>query len=291
MEHFHKTIYSPDYTQLPPLTVVEEHGDLEVFAGSRVRLELELNMPVSEACLRWTTAVSSDVEQPSAASTESEQSAASTELSIDAQTGRVFVEFAVERSGAYRVHLASSDTGFTNDFSPVFRITAIADGPPRLAWVKPVTASVVAAREEIRALQLHVDDELPVARVVQRLRVNSGAWSDSELAAPLEKSGDIDWNLDLLPLELTAGDYVDLQLVVTDRQGQVSQSTPLQIMVSATSIHLVESEADRQRQLVAKQLETLAEGIAKQRVAIRAAQELFVEAPAEADRSSRGANQ
>jgi len=89
---FHKTLHHPAYALQPPEVSSEVHGDVETFVGGRVELELELNLPVAKAQLRWVSSVSDEAGQAAP-------------LVLNSATGRFTTQFSVKRSGAYRIEL------------------------------------------------------------------------------------------------------------------------------------------------------------------------------------------
>lgn len=257
---FHKTLHHPAYALQPPEVSSEVHGDVETFVGGRVELELDLNLPVAKAQLRWLSSVSDEVGQAAP-------------LVLNPATGRFATQFSVKRSGAYRIELVSQETGFTNAFSATYQVIAREDLAPRLSWVQPSSQQVVAGREHLLALEVRVEDEYPLAGLTQRLRKNDGSWVDTDLTAPVLEADDspatgasqaVRWELDLLKLDCTAGDFFDVQVVGEDRQGLHGESSLLRILVAGTSIDHPESPASRLRQELAGNLQKSATKLSQQ---------------------------
>ncbi len=267
---FYKTITPPAYAPQSPQQLTEEHGDLTVLQGSRVRLELETNLPTQEAQLRWSVPVEAAADPSPAVVTE---------LVAQPANQRQAAEFTVESSGEYRVQLVASESGFTNAFSPTYTVTAIADQPPRLTWIEPQRTSLIASAEQMLSLAMRVEDEFPLAELIQRVRQGSQHWEESALMIPDDPRQVAAWDLDLLPRKLTAGDAIEIQVVARDRSGQVAESSRLQVLISERALQLAETEAEGARQQVAGGLEDLAGRVLAQQQALN---ELLAAAEADA---------
>lgn len=260
--------------ELPPYAAIDaraardasQHGNLQALVGSRVHLQLTLNQPASVAELHWQSAVANE-QQP--------VTMLGTSNSTDTYTG----SFVVEHTADYRVYLKSKQTGFTNVFSPSYRITAIEDRPPTLRWQQPTGDSLVAMSDAIVPLALSIADELPIDALRLLMRRNDSNWSETSLAEVnsgssgqatkadlevLQSNAVGEWKavwklqLDLVPYQLRPGDWLDVKLSATDRKGHNSESAEVRIWVSTTTLALEAEEAEQQRQQIADRLEILA---------------------------------
>ncbi len=269
---FHKRIHPADYSQQPSRLLSEEHGHIRVLQGARVRLELECNVPISAARLEWIDGGSAD---PSLALNAADHSSP---LDLAADPRRAHIEFTVERDAAYRVHVLAADTAFSNAFSPSYEIRCDEDLPPALAWIRPRSQSMVVGRESILELELQVRDELPLSSLTQQLRVvpsvsagdavEAGALAEDtpgSVETQLELADDhglVAWNVDLLPMQLVAGDRLALEVTALDLKGNHSTAAPLEILIAVAPSAAAETQSERMRQQVADELEALAAQLA-----------------------------
>ncbi|MEZ6137119.1 MAG: hypothetical protein R3C53_19675 [Pirellulaceae bacterium] len=257
--HFHKTIYLPEYADQPAVTLDEPHGDIEAYVGSRVKIELETNIPLAEARIEWLNSQDATMKPKG-----------NTSLII-LPSGRAAIEFTVAHNAEYRLHLIAKESGLTNLLSPTYHVTAVTDGPPQLTWIEPKRTSLVVSRSQLLALQLQIADELPVAALTQRMQINSDslpagssptAWRETPLplpdAAPPGQSESLSWSFDLMPLNANPGDIVAIQVVAVDRNSNRTESPTLRLMISDTAIDIAETVGEQLRQTVAGNLEALA---------------------------------
>ena len=78
-----------------------------------------------------------------------------------------------------------------------------------------------------------VEDDLPIAKVEQRIRINDGDWISLPVPAEPAKLQRVNRDWDLLKHKLAAGDEVTTKLVATDRNETEGESAPIRIVVAA----------------------------------------------------------
>lgn len=250
---FTKRITLPSYAQSEPFELVEEHGDIEVIAGSSVQLRITVDQPTSLAELRWeTNATSAEVAIPT-----------SVPLTFDPLSMQVSRAFVASCDADYKVFLQSAESGFVNAFSPSYRVKLIEDKPPTLTWMVPKSASLITSANQMVSLQCGISDEFPLAKITRCVRVNSSDWqtSDPVPEAFVDAQSNHVWDLDLLQHAVKSGDHVDIKLIATDRKGQASESSLVQIELSSTSLALDADTAESLRSAVAAKLQQLAETV------------------------------
>lgn len=225
---FHKTYTFPDYSQLPERTVTETHGDLQMLAGTQAEVVFELDQHVSEAELRMDPGRSGDT-----------RVVPLTPCSDDHRDGILWkAVIPIDEAAIYKVHLVSTETGFENIFSPRYEILPIPDLIPRAGFVDLPDSTLLLPPNDILSLQAVAQDDLPLVRMDQLISVNGRDWVTYPLEAqvPAEDDGfqlTASWNWDLESHRLKTGDEIITRLAATDRKGQVGESIPLRIIVSA----------------------------------------------------------
>ena len=219
---FHKTFEYPEYTGLEPKQSSETSGDLIELQGTTAQLVLELNQEVVQAELR----VSNDDEE------------IQTIPLVPDGDRRVRASVPIEQAGIYKVHLVSKATGFESTFSPRYEIRPIPDLIPRTGFVGVTEANLILPPNDLMSLRGMAEDDLPLVSLDQMISVNGRTWQRLELeTAASEFEGKhrfaSEWQWDLLPLKLKAGDQVTTKLVATDRKGNVGESIPLNIVIAS----------------------------------------------------------
>lgn len=239
-----------------------DHGNLQVLAGSHVELHLSVEQPTSVAELRWVTSNTTVVE------------AAALPLRLDPQTGKLLAEFTVTNSIDYQIHVQSLESGFSNEFSPTYRITAVDDQAPGVTWIAPEVSRLIASPEESLVLKNGIVDELPLATLTRELRINASQWQSAPLTADsavgnsteMRQSSQVDWELDLLEHRLKPGDQIELKVIATDYLGQTGESSILQVMISTTSLAQGVSPGELLRRQVAAGLQRIEQKLLEQKL-------------------------
>jgi hypothetical protein len=106
---FSKTIVPPAYTGAKETQLAEDHGDLEALDGSTIKLTLKTNQPVSQSDIVINPDLS---EKISVVAKTDDNGLLSTEIPVKAA------------HGTWQIALKSQETGFTNEESTPWRITA-----------------------------------------------------------------------------------------------------------------------------------------------------------------------
>jgi len=239
---FEKTFEYPAYTQLPPVTKSEDHGDLIALSGTKTRLSLELNQEVKEAELRIDPLDSDETARIPL--TQNDNGIWSASVPID-------------ENAVYKVHLVSKETGFENTFSRRHEIRPVSDLVPRVGFLDQEEQTQLLPPNDILAMRGMAEDDLPIHQLEQHISVNGREWikvpldtteakQDSETESNSNASKRIrdesplgshrvnsSWQWDLLKHKLKSGDQIITKLVATDLKGHVGESVPLQIIVAA----------------------------------------------------------
>ncbi|MFK7735636.1 MAG: hypothetical protein AB8B50_06400 [Pirellulaceae bacterium] len=263
----------PDYAgslTLPELDALE--GDLRVLQGAKVNWSAEFNQPVSKA--NWLIQNKQDkrTEQVLAFALSQPGTAGVASLQAD-------------NSLAMRLDLKSQTSGLTNSLPTTQRLEIQPDSPPRIRWQSPTNPTLSKAAADIVDFSIVIEDELPLAKLTQVVRIFSSQNStnrsslkpDRELASELEHkslhalstpalealAGGQPWreksrrSLDLLPFNLRAGDRIEVVVRATDLRGQTQETTPLRINVSSIGLNLAQNDSEKARERIAQRLDDL----------------------------------
>ncbi len=270
---FHKTYHYPEYAQLPAETITEAHGDLLVLEGTTTELVLKLDQQVSTAELRIDASGSGEMQiipltpagQPLPPDVEGRQDSSEGERLFWTAT------VPVDEAAIYKVHLVSKETGFENFFSPKYEIRPQPDLIPRAGFVDQKESTLLLPPNDILALQAMAEDDLPLVSLEQHVSINGDEWE----ALPLQPQSSADdggrhmtaaWQWDLLSHELQTGDQITTKLVATDRKGNVGESVPLRIIVSAPDFDPDRHAVMKRKVGLYDQLLSFAELLAEHRV-------------------------
>lgn len=216
--NYHKSYHPPEYTRLAETTTTEAHGDLIALEGTRAEVVFEVDQPVADAELRLERSGSEETEVVS--------------LSPDGPL-RYRAELPITEPAIYKVHLVGKDTGFDNPFSPKNEIRPEPDLIPRVGFVDIEDPTLLLPPDDILDLEGLAEDDLPLVSLEQRISVNGRDWQSVPLAIDEEARVTVDWQWDMLDLNLKSGDQVTTKLVATDRKGNEGESIPLQVVISS----------------------------------------------------------
>ncbi|NLS92213.1 MAG: hypothetical protein GXX96_08545 [Planctomycetaceae bacterium] len=215
---YHKTYRPPEYARLPETAITESHGDLIALEGSEAEVVFELDQPVSQAELRLQRSGSDDLDVVAL---------------TQAEPLRYRAELPITDPGIYTVHLVAEETGFDNPFSPKSEIRPEPDLIPRAGFVGIDDTTLLLPPNDILSLAGLAEDDLPLAGLEQQFSVNGRDWQSVPLSIAEDAHVTVDWQWDMLDLNLKSGDQVTTKLVATDRKGNVGESIPLQIVISS----------------------------------------------------------
>ncbi len=257
VKQFNVTITPPAYTGLPVQDFQNAEGDLEALRGSRVRMQIDCDQPIASGRLVVNMADATEA-------TSIELKAAD-----EQQKSSLFAEFEIDKDFTYRVELAAADSGFTNAFSPEYQVRARFDESPRVTWISPETAMLVVEPNQLVPLTLHIEDELPVAEAVVFAGVAELEASNFKLDLPQQADLNVSAELDLLKIKPRLGDTVHVVVQVTDKAGQSTLSTPIDLVVTSTAIDPQRRPATEQRIELANELRKFNESVQPQIKRIR----------------------
>lgn len=258
---FHTEVVPPDYAGLPNQKTTTARGDLKVLKGSRVKLEIDVDQTIANANISMDF---SDSGRKQSLSIEQVRNLGSTPLVPDA-VQRFSTEFLVDEDGLYEIRLATdrkiNGKRLENIYSPRYRIDAMKDSPPNLAWLT-TDATVwrdlplpdqkfLVAYDASLDLSMRVSDNLPVEQLTQEASINRGPWlttpnrlitsewtnkAQANTTNPYTQTwtSDLHWTLDLAKLQVRNGDSVATRVAATDRKGNTTHSQTVQFSLVAT---------------------------------------------------------
>ncbi len=241
---FEKTIVPPQYTGLPETKLTEDQGDLEALEGSTVKLTLTANQPISKAEVHLNAELA-------------EKKSISAELAVN--TVNTVIKVTPEAS-SWLAALTAAETGFTNEESTPWRITAIPDLPPTAQITEPAQQIELLPDEAVRLTGLATDD-VGLASVQLSHAINGTKWTPTDLLiTKAAKEAPLTHLLPLAPLGVKAGDAVLLKLIATDLKGQKAESQTVRVLILEQTIDPRQRDwAENQRRLAQR-----AESLAKQ---------------------------
>jgi hypothetical protein len=241
---FAKTIVPPAYTGLPDIKLTEEHGDVEAFEGSTLKLELKANQPISKAELLINPDHADH--RPAIAVQNITDGVVKTEFIVNTETE------------SWQMVLSAEETGFTNDESSPWSITTIPDLPPFVQIFEPAEQLEMMPDESVR-LSGAASDDVGLASVKLAHQINAGAWSEKELSGKTGKESQVQTLMPLAALQLKVGDSIVLKLIATDLKGQVTESPPVRVVILEQIVSPQQRQWAAQTRRFALQAETLAE--------------------------------
>ncbi len=296
---FQSEVDPPAYAQMPKESVSNPRGDLRVLKGSRVKIDIDVNQPLSDASM--------ELEFPDSGKRETvalrrEKVAGQIALAPGAKQ-RYTAELEIDRDATYQVRLVSESAyqgkHIENTYSPRYRIDAIEDASPTMEWSantkaiwgaqppKPNQVFIVAP-DELIGLSAVVSDNLPVESFFHEASVNRGPWitvhekltrtsvpadeipderSESNLSkASREQSN---WTWDLVGLAASSGDSVTTRVTAMDRKGNKASSSTLQFSLAAVGFDWDRHKAMMKRSQLVPLLEPLSNTLSKPREQLR----------------------
>jgi hypothetical protein len=227
---FQKTFDYPAYLQMTATTETDRSGDLVAVEGTRVDVVIETSEAIASSHLSIdkggvVETVALELDPGRAAAGARADRASSKHL-----RGSVVLD----RSGTYRVHLVSADTGFENKFSPDYALTAELDSAPTIRIAEPAPV-ILAPPDEIVTLRGRAEDDWALDRIEQHTQINKGHWQVTSLVVfdKRVREHSIEHPWDLYPLRLEAGDELNTKLVAIDRKGNRKESDPIRVIISS----------------------------------------------------------
>ncbi len=259
----------PEYTREPNRTFESDQGNLEALADTIASVSIFANQALSGGEFRV---------QVKDRSLETENS--DTRIPIHrSHDGQWTAEVPIHRNATYRIDLVAADTKFTNTFSPKYTINAITDQPPSIRWTKPNESSFAVQANQLLDLAAVVSDEIPIVSLTQQMKSGSNDWRDRSIPVGELAEQGIDLLLDLGPLNVKPGDMVQTRLVATDRKGQSTTSTVLELVVSSMSLDPERQTKMRDRVELAKQVDAYHKKLEEQSKSTRVIREQWKKNP------------
>ena len=303
VESFTMRIAGPPYSQLPDQTLTSSEGDMSALRGSRVTLGLTCNQPISQGWLEVMLPEATAPKKVELKPVPVTESAADPAELIKLEGRRFSADLVIDSDFTYRVHLEAADTKFTNAFSAEYQVRALVDDPPRLAWLKPEGNMLVVEPNQLIPLAIQITDELPLAEaeLITSLNGETPITVKLEIPAPDKpEAGDTEANssdrdsfkamkftiasqLDLLQTKPKIGDTLRLAIQATDRAGQSSVSTPIELIISSTAVDPQRRPATEERLAMAAELRKFAEQVTPQVKRMRELHEEFAKLPPESE--------
>jgi hypothetical protein len=228
---FEKTYHLPEYTGRPAVTVQETNGDLEAIEGSTADLVLDTDQPIAQAEMIVET-------------TDQKETV---NLAVSNPTHlRGDVHF--RTAATYTVHLVAAQTKFSNKFSPTYEIRVLTDEIPTAVIDVPAD-NVTVQPGAMVPLEGSAHDDVGLRHVVQKVRLNDGAWVESELSSEHTTQTIVASRVSVQSLGANPGDSVYAKLVATDLKGNIGESPVVRIRLSNLS---AEEARKQQMELEAK---------------------------------------
>jgi hypothetical protein len=158
--------------------------------------------------------------------------------------------------------MEAADSQLTNVFGRSYTITPVEDHPPRVRWNQPSTTTIVVTPDTVLALAEEIEDELPVATSQQWVRDAQTDWQP--LATAMNVSGQApqwscQWDWDLLSSNLPHGTLLRTKLIVTDRKGQLGESSELEVVIARAKLEATLAPSTERRVALVERLFEMAE--------------------------------
>jgi hypothetical protein len=193
------SIFYPDYTGLPPLTIDENNGSFSAVVGSRVNMKIETNLPIQTAELVFEDSS----RQP---------------MSVEGRSAQASLR--VEKSLGYYLELLDH-LGEKNPDPIEYYVTAVPDQYPSVDVLRP-GFDVNLSDEMVLPLKVRIFDDYGFTSLVMKyILISRGTASEENVAVlhfsdRIKTEGDIDFNWDMDALNMFPGDYVAYYFEVAD---------------------------------------------------------------------------
>lgn len=193
------SIFYPDYTGLEPTVIDENNGSFSAVVGSRVNLNMTANLPIEQAELVF--ADSSHLP-----------------MKVEHNTGQA--SLVVENSSSYYLRLRDH-LGEENPDPIEYYITAIPDEYPIVDVLFP-GYDVNLNDDMLLPLKVRLYDDFGLSSLVLKYKIVSGNQQSEEHVAVIHYSdritteGEVDFNWDMLQLNMMPGDYAVYYFEVAD---------------------------------------------------------------------------
>lgn len=238
IKSFKKTFEFPEYSELKSIETIDDHGDLEAWEGTTVKLSLIANRPLKSGKLEFQW-----VEKPG----ELRQ------LEPDTEKNILPTSIRMTHPGSYRVkNLIDEQLGWEGKPSSNFQITVKPDLAPLVQWVEPTERKLLVAPSDLLSFSALAQDDLGLARVEYLIKKNQGKWEAFTIPNMLDTRGKnsvaINFNLDLLLHKFKPGTQALLKLRARDLKGTNSETETIELSVISrdfelSSLNLLEKKA------------------------------------------------
>jgi hypothetical protein len=228
IESYQKNFNYPAYSELQPLQLTEQHGDLEAWEGTEIELSMNLNQPVKsgELEIQWT-GKSSEVQ----------------ELIPEENESLLKTTIQMTHPGTYRLkNLVGKKLGWKGRPTSNFEISVVPDLAPSIQWVEPQDRSLLVAPNDLLSFTAIAKDDLGLARIEYLIRKNKNKWSSfpvPELRDPRgQNTAALEFELDLLTHKLKPGTQAFLKLRAIDLKGTKAETEVIQFSIVSRDFDL-----------------------------------------------------
>ena len=237
IENFKKNYKFPEYSELAPVEMLDDHGDLKAWEGTTVELSMISNQPLKSGRLEFQW-----LEKPPEIR----------ELHPEMENNILHTSIRMTHPGTYRVkNLINEKLGWEGRPSSNFEITVVPDLSPSVQWVEPTERKLLVAPTDLLSFSALAQDDLGLARVEYLIKKNRKNWTVFPIPNLLDPRGlntaAIVFNLDLLLHKLKPGDQAFLKLRARDLKGTSVETDAIELSVVSrdfdlSSIRLLEKK-------------------------------------------------
>jgi len=228
VQDYQKNFTFPAYSELEPVNIVENHGDLEAWEGTEIELSLKLSQAVKTGSLEFQW-----VEKPQ----ELRQL-------MPSEDGMMLTtQVKLTHPGTYRVrNLVDKVLGWEGRPSSLFEISVKPDLAPAIQWVDPQERSLLVAPNDLLSFTALAKDDLGLARIEYQLKKNRGRWESFPIPGLLDprrqQTAALAFNLDLLKHKLKSGTQAFLKLKAFDLKGLEAETEIIQLSIVSRDFDL-----------------------------------------------------
>lgn len=193
------SLFYPQYTGLPPVTIDENDGNISAVVGTRANIKIETNLPVALAEMIFDDSSRAPFALNGLAAEQS---------------------LRLENDRRYIIHLVDKQ-GETNPDPIEYKITAIPDEYPVIEVIRP-GVDINLSEDMIVPLQVRISDDYGFSSLLLKYTVFSERGQGTENVAVLHFSdriknqGEINFSWDLEPLNLMPSDFVQYYFELAD---------------------------------------------------------------------------
>lgn len=237
---FEKEYQYPTHLKLPNETVIENHGDLTAFVGTKVTMKVSFDQPVRDAEMRFSSR------------------GTGLELSPNPSNEHQFeITVPISTPGSYRLDAIGSDTGLNNPFSPRYTIDPVIDRNPIAMWDDSTPRRQIVSPAAVLSLVGHLEDDVPMDHVIQQILLEGEGVTEikKSLDTPSRSARvELEWDLarfdgrEKPDVMLPSGSRLKTRLIAVDRSGHRGQSNWIDIFIARSDF-----DPDRHQDLIEHQ--------------------------------------